>query len=278
MKKLIILSVLALVALTPVTAQTVRSQSMNGSTGLFAIPTGRIGWETGGNFAMDFGHRVIFNNNKIAHIPAITMSIVKWVELSTAFDIQPDTNFMKDNDDLLFGVKIKLPSAKTTGIVIGTNIQLLNFNNENDYAKYNAFQPYVAITYSGIFFTMPAETTMVFGKTIYDGADINNNSNIDFGMGFDLILFPDVFGNAVHWIIDFANFSYSDNAWPNNNQYRHGGPAWYRGALNTGFRVDLSTVPAFKKFKFCLDFIFNDLFDDGQRSFTTGAVFGFSTP
>ncbi|MCL2179714.1 MAG: hypothetical protein FWB83_01170, partial [Treponema sp.] len=96
----------------------------------------------------------------------------------------------------------------------------------------------------------------------------------DFGMGFDIILFPDVFGNAVHWIIDFANFSYSDNAWTNN--LTHGtGSAWHRGILNTGFRIDLSTIPGMNHFKVLLDLIFNDLFDAGSRSFTVGAVFGF---
>jgi hypothetical protein len=105
----------------------------------------------------------------------------------------------------------------------------------------------------------------VFGKTFR--LNQSNNTDIDFGMGFDLSLFPDVFGEALRWIIDFANFSYSDNPW--------GGNAQYRGILNTGFRIDLSVLRPFTNNKFLVDFIFKDLFDDGQRSFSVGTVFGF---
>ena len=117
---------------------------------------------------------------------------------------------------------------------------------------------------------MNAETTLVFGKTLYSGGP-ENNSNIDFGMGFDLILFPDVFKDILHWIIDFSNFSYSDNAWPNKMLIHSG--AIHRGIINSGFRIDLT--PVFKKVKFNIDVVFNDLFDAGGRSFTIGGVFGF---
>ncbi|MDR3020459.1 MAG: hypothetical protein LBU66_06100 [Treponema sp.] len=284
MKKLIVFIALVsiiLINIPSISAQTaggrsVRGQSMNGATGLFSIPSGHIGWEDAGNVALDVGYRTIINNDAgTAHIPAITLSLLKWVELSAAFDIQPDHHYMgkdENNDDLLFGLKIRLPTANTA-IALGGNLQLINIGSEN--VNYNAYQPYMAITYRGDFFKMPAETTLVFGKTFYSGLP-KNNSNIDFGMGFDLILFPDVFGNIVHWIIDFANFSYSDNAWVNSWPY-HSGPAWYRGALNTGIRIDLSAIPALNKFKFLIDMVFNDLFDDGGRSFTIGAVFGFSS-
>jgi hypothetical protein len=250
--------------LSSAAAQSVRSQSLNGATGLFSIPTGHLGWETGGNVGLDLGYRAVINNDAgTAHIPALTLSIYKMLEISAAFDIQPDTWWHQNNDDLLIGLKIKLP-AKNTSIALGVNMQFLNISNKY-YHDYNAYQPYLAITYSGNFFTTTAETTIVFGKTFYSGY---NNTNIDFGMGFDMILFPDVFGNAVHWIIDFANFSYSDNSWPNYSYYQ-GGSAWHRGILNMGARIDLSG-----KYKFVIDVILNDLFDDGQRSFTIGAVFG----
>ena len=249
------------------------SQSMNGSTGLFSIPSGRIEWEETGIFALDLGYRAVINNNAgNAHIPALTVSLFKLVEISAAVDFQPAFNHTgaNENEDLLMGVKFRLPT-KNTAIAIGGNIQFINIGNDTH--NYNAYQPYIAITYPGNFFSMTAETTIVFGKTFYSGGPGNNN-DIDFGMGFDLILFPDVFGNAVHWIIDFANFSYSDNSWPHNSLQHTN--AWWRGVVNTGFRIDLSTIPSLDKFKFAIDFIFNDLFDDGARSFTIGAVFGFS--
>lgn len=254
-----------------------RGQNMNGATGLYSIPSGRVGWENEKDFGFDMGYRAIINNERgTAHIPAITLTLLKWFELSAAFDIQPKidfNNFYKeqDNEDLLIGLKLKLPTAAATAVAIGGSFQLINLANEE--FNYTAYQPYIAITYSGKFFSMSADTTVVFGKTFYSGYP-NNNSNIDFGMGFDIILFPDVFKNTVHWIIDFSNFSYSDNAWPNN--LVHGsGPAWYRGILNSGFRIDLASIPALSKNKFLLDFVFNDLFDDWERSFTIGVVFGF---
>jgi hypothetical protein len=265
----------ALIFIPLVSAQSIagfRGQSMNGATGLFSIPSGRIGWEGAGNFGMDFGYRAVINNDAgTSHIPAFTLSLFKLLELSIAFDFQPDFNYYndKENNDMLLGLKIRLPTTKNTAISIGGNIQILNIENEN--LSYNAYQPYVAITYPGNFFNTTAETTVVFGKTFY--SDRPNNSNVDFGMGFDLVLFPDVFGNAVHWIIDFANFSYSDNSWPNYSHYHTS--AWWRGILNTGFRIDLSTIPALSKMKFLVDLIFNDLFDDGARSITIGVVFGF---
>jgi hypothetical protein len=257
-----------------------RGQSMNGSTGLFSIPSGHVGWEKTANMGLDFGYRAVINNDRTAHIPAITASLFKWLEVSTAFDFQPTIEIAdkeQKNDDLLLGIKVKLPTtinnSKNPAIALGFNVQVINIDNNNYSNNYNAFQAYMAITYAGTFFNMGAETTMVFGKTFYSGGP-DNNSDIDFGMGFDLILFPDVFRQTVHWITDFANFSYSDNSWPNHLLPRTG-PAIYRGILNTGFRIDLSVIPPLNKSKFTIDLVFNDLFDAGNRSFTIGAVFGF---
>jgi len=274
----------AMLNIPSVMAQEVSSlngQSINGSTGLYSIPSGHVGWENSGNFGLDFGYRAIINNNSgVAHVPAVTASLFKWIELSAVFDFQPETKIYggdQKNDDLIFGVKFKLPTnlgdSGNPSIAVGGNMQLINITNNKN--NYNAYQFYTAITYAGAFFNMNSQTTLVFGKTFYSSGP-TNNSDIDFGMGFDLILFPDVFKDSVHWIIDFANFSYSDNSWP-NGLYHGTGPSWYRGILNTGFRIDLSTFPVFSKFKFLVDLIFNDLFDAGGRSFTIGAVFGFST-
>ena len=259
------------------TGSPVNGQSMNGSTGLYSIPSGHVGWE-GGSFGLDFGYRAVINNYEgISHIPAITASILKWVEISVAMDFQPALGSGKDqkNEDLLLGLKVRLPTNiknfKNPVIAVGGNIQIIN--TFNDDPRYYAYQPYVAITYMGSFFNMSAETTVVFGKTFYSGGP-ENNSDIDFGMGFDLVLFPDIFKNAVHWIIDFANFGYSDNSWPNNSHYHT--TASERGILNTGFRIAFSPSSSKAKFKIIIDLVFNDLFDAGARSFTAGAVFGFN--
>ena len=255
----------ALVFIPFIGAESPRGQSLNGSTGLYSIPSGRLGWEGENKAAFDFGYRAIINNDAgITHIPAITAVISEWVEISAAFDFQPDNDGYYC-DDLLLGLKVKMPTAKTTAIAVGVNVNILNIS---DSIRYNSYQPYVAITYPGTIFNMSAETTIVFGKTFYsDGPE--NNSNIDFGMGFALNLFPDVLGNIVHWVIDFANFGYSDDPWTE-------GSAINRGVLNTGFRFNLSDIPALSQFKLLIDLAFNDLFDAGYRSFTIGAVMGFS--
>ena len=263
-------------------ASTLKGQSFSGATGLYSIPSGRIGWERTSNFGLDLGYRAIINEDGTAHIPSVAMSLFKWVELSTAVDIQPDKRYNRKNqrnDDILFGAKVKLPTdlknRKNPAMALGFNLQLLNIDDHND-LRYNAYQPYVAMTYQGSFFTMPAETTIVIGKTFWSGTGRpgKNNSDIDFGMGFDLILFPDALKNFVHWIIDFANFDYSNNAWPNDLS---GGSAWYRGIVNTGLRIDIAAIPALNKFKFMVDLAFKDLFDHDDRSFVIGAVFGFSS-
>jgi hypothetical protein len=291
----------ALAFVPAIFAQTsLNGQSLNGSTGLYSIPSGRIGWERSSDLGLDFGYRAVINDNGTAHIPSVTMSLFKWIEFSTAFDIQPDIDVLKrkydengvprnywetqKNDDLLFGIKVQLPTniknRKNPAVALGSNIQVINIADDDgkaisygDYV-YSAFQIYIAATYAGTFFALPSETTVTIGKTLYAGGP-DNNSNIDFGMGFDLNLFPDVFKGFVHWIIDFANFDYSDNAWPNRLVYATG-PAWYRGNMSTGFRIDMSAIPVLSEFKFAIDLIFNDLFDDYNRSFTAGAVFGFS--
>jgi hypothetical protein len=272
-------------------SQSLKSTSLNGVTGLYSIPSGRIGWERSRDLGLDLGYHAIINDDGAAHIPTVTLSLFKWIEVSAAFDIQPDRNYWyldnlilkrgtAKNDDLLFGVKVQLPTNVTNSnnpaLAVGTNIHLVNFADDDKNASpadfvYTAFQFYAAASYAGSFFTMPAETTVVVGKTIYAGYD--NNSDVDFGMGFDLILLPDVFQRYIHWIIDFANFDYSDNSWPNSLYHGTGSP-WYRGILSTGIRVDLANIPALSKFKFAVDIIFNDLFDNHSRSFTIGAMFG----
>jgi len=251
----LILSVLIFVPLVSAETSTgYRGQAMNGSTGLFSIPSGRLGWD-GDGVAMDFSYRAITIDDGTAHLTSATISLFNWVEISTALDIQPP----KNGNDFLVGVKVRLPIAAT--VAVGSNFQLIDYNSDQDWT---VFQPYIAITYPGNLFNMRAETTLVFGKTFI--SEVKNDSSIDFGMGFDLILFPDVFGEMVHWIIDFANFHYSADAW--------GGNPWLRGILNTGFRIDMSTMAAFSDYKFLIDVIFNDLFDDDQRAFSIGATFG----
>jgi hypothetical protein len=253
---------MACLAVSAAGAQTssLKGMSLNGSTGLYSIPTGRIGWERSSNLGLDVGYHTIIDK-KATHIPKMSLSLFKWVEFSGAFDFQPNGSYSSDKGtDFIGGLKIQFPITKTA-IALGGNVQALNLGNDK-FSRYNAGQIYVAVTYAGDFFNMPAETTVVLGKTFVEN---NSNSDIDFGMGFDLILLPKIFQNYIHWIADFANFSYSVEP--------IGANAGVRGVFNTGFRIDLSSIPALNKFKFVVDVTLTDALDKG-RSFALGAVFG----
>jgi hypothetical protein len=254
-----------------------KGMGLNGATGLYTVPSGRIGWERSSDLGFDFGYHTIIgkesyfrdNGYRLNHLLKVNASLFKWVELSGAFDIQPSYGApYPENNDMLIGFKVQLPTS-VTAVAIGGNFQALNLGNEA--YDYSAFQIYAAFTYAGTFFKMPAETTVAIGKTFGIGkhyGTVNpggSRADLDFGMGFDLILFPDVFKNFVHWIIDFSNFSYSGNAW--------GSKASYRGTLNTGLRIDLAAIPALSKYKFIIDVLLADAFDD-ERALSLGLVFG----
>ena len=239
-----------------------KGMSFNGSTGLYSIPTGRIGWERSSSFGLDLGYHAIFSDGTTSHIPKINMSFFNWLEVHAAFDMQPDGFITRDNGgDFIFGAKLQFPLSNTA-LALGGNYQSLNIFNDNSYNKYNAGQIYLAATYAGRFFDAPAETTVVLGKTFQENV---SDSNIDFGMGFDLVLLPRQLGGIFHWITDFSNFSYSVESF--------GADAWYRGVINSGLRIDLSVIPPFRRFKFVVDLLITDALDS-NRSFSAGVVFG----
>lgn len=236
-----------------VSAQSLKGMSLNGTTGLISIPTGRIGWERSSIVGVNAGYHAIMDDNKTAHIPAVSVSLFKWVELALAYD----TQIVDDSEDLILSGKVQLPT-KGTYVAFGGNLQQLKQSGDTD----SASQIYLAATYPGTFFKMPSETTVVVGKTFYNGS---NDKNIDFGMGFDLLLFPEVLQNYVHWVTDFANFSYSAQA--------VGANATFRGTFNTGIRIDIAANPKLKEYMFVVDAILTDALDD-NRSFSLGLAAG----
>lgn len=257
----------AAVSAASLPAQSRTGMSLSGATGLYAIPSGRIGWERGGPsaFGLDLGYHTIIDEGITTHIPKIALSLFNTVELSAAVDIQPDEHHTaamfgpRNGNDFIAGMKIQLPLSRTA-LAIGGKYQYINMDRGN--RRNTAWQVYVAATYAGRFFEMPAETTVVIGRSFLEGT---SNSNIDFGMGFDLQLFPEVFNGLIHWITDFANFSYSADAFRAN--------AWHRGVLNTGIRLNLSVIPAFNRLRFAADIMLVDAFDH-NRAFSAGLTFG----
>ncbi|MFP4408883.1 MAG: hypothetical protein ACLFPW_10210 [Spirochaetaceae bacterium] len=251
--RVVLLGVVILVLLGgPLFAQSLKGMSFNGSTGLMSIPSGRIGWERSADFGFDLGYHAIFDDGDTTHIPKASVSLFKLLEASFAYDAQPGD----DNEDIIIGGKIQLPTDRTA-VALGANFQMLQENGEDE----NVQQIYIAATYPGEFFNMPAETTFVLGKSF---GDINDEW-IDFGMGFDLLLLPDIFQGYVHWINDFSNFSYSWNAF--------GANAEERGVFNTGIRIDIAANPSLSKYKFVIDAIVTDALDEA-RSLALGVAFG----
>ncbi|GHV91008.1 hypothetical protein AGMMS50268_15110 [Spirochaetia bacterium] len=264
---LVLVSVQGLVAQTklpvPAPSQALKAMSLNGATGLFSIPSGRIGWEEAADLGVDVG--TAYNFNKEDPFAKLGMSLFKWAEVTAATDFQPYikgyshhnrySEFL-NNTDTILGLKIRFPT-KRTAVALGGNVQFINHVDSR-----TAGQVYLAATYPGSFFGMPAETSFALGYTIHE----ENTSNIDFGMGFDLDLAPEIFQHFVHWVTDFSNFSYSDEPL--------GAEPFFRGCFNTGLRIDLSAIPVLSKFKFSVDIMGTDLFDEGARSFVMGLVFG----
>jgi hypothetical protein len=253
-KTALVVLLFALIGAAALSAQSLKGMSLNGSTGLVSIPSGKIGWERSADFGFDLGYHAIIDGETTSHIPKVSVSLFQSLELGVAFDTQNDS----DNSDTIFTGKFQLPIKKASSIAVGGNIQLLKTAGNNQ----NANQLYLAATYPGDFFNMSAETTFVLGKTFGDNVP---DSDIDFGMGFDLLFLPEVFQGYVHWINDFANFSYSRQA--------IGANAGQRGVFNSGIRIDLGSSDMFSGYKFVIDAIITDALDD-NRAFSLGIAFG----
>ncbi len=248
-----------------------RSPSLGGATGLIATPTSHTGWE-GNKFGLDLG--VHYLNNADANYSDEGYTIGKALlnlgisgtnlEVGFTYDDQPVDETVnpsdKDTDDMLINAKWEF----TEGLAIGGNFQMIQVNGLA--TERNDKQLYFAATYPGNFFSMPAETTIVVGHTWYgkERRGMHDNENIDFSMGFDLDFAPSLFKNYVHWISDFANYSYSTEA--------GGANAYYRGAFNTGLRLAFLRD---RKYKLNLDVIMTDALDD-NRDWAIGAAFGLS--
>ncbi|RME90334.1 MAG: hypothetical protein D6767_06990 [Candidatus Hydrogenedentota bacterium] len=224
------------------------SPSIGGTTGLITTPTANVAWGKS-SFGFNLGtHFIADKNNSIT--PKATIGIAGKAELGATYDIQD-----KESNDLLLHGKFRFHQSGDTALAIGGNFQSINYGpNFND----TAGQIYLATTYGASFFKMPSETTIVFGKTFAPGAE----SNIDFSMGFDLNLAPSVFKGYIHWLLDFANYSYSIDP-------RGAGAG--RGIFNTGIRV--AVLRDSPNMLLNLDLMILDALDT-NRSFGAGLAFG----
>lgn len=240
---------LAAASLNPLLhAETFKSPSINGATGLISTPTAHTGWE-GNNMGLDMGMHYISDGDGY-YSPKFSVQLFNKWEIGGTYDLQPP----EKSNDLLLHSKFHF-NASGTDLAVGGNFQMMKQYGQSS----NFYQFYLAATYPGNFFTMPAETTIVIGKTFGDNVD---DSNVDFSMGFDLDFLPNLFQHYVHWINDFSNYSYSVQA--------GGANAWSRGCFNTGIRLALLRSG---RYKFNLDLLMIDALDS-NRSFGAGAAFG----
>lgn len=236
-------------------AAPMRSMTLGGATGLIAIPTARVAWETG-NFGINFGyHNLDDDGRDNTHLPKASITLFNRLELGGTYDTQEE-----NGEDTLFHAKLRFfPWSKGfsqggSSLAIGVNHQELKGPD------YTATQIYLAATNRGTFLGLPAETSFAVGKTITE----DENDDVDFGIGFNMALFPSVFRNYVNWIVEYGNFSYSLQAYAAN--------ASYRGVFNTGVRLDIlkgMNMPIHWK----IDLLFLDALDD-NRSWGIGTVVG----
>jgi hypothetical protein len=278
------------VAVSVVLASTVfaaqyTTQSAGGATGLITTPTANVGWQNKSNMGIDFGYHHLADFAGSGNVLKATFSFLNRAEIGGSWDIQDrDKPYNKDESEIIFHGKFKILNDPCCGLAIGANFQFVDFNNDNTDGK--ILQLYLAYTFTSTIFTLPAETTFVIGKSLspdkvkagyrkrgderqlYLKIDDDDNlytkaGNIDFSVGFDIDLLPQYLKGYVHWITDFANYSYSVDpmgALPN-----------YRACANTGFRV----IPLkFRNIKWNIDVLATD-FLDHSREWAVGTTLGF---
>lgn len=252
MKKIFFLTAISIFLSTTIWAAPFMSPQIGGSTGLISTPTAKTGWEDAA-IGLDIGMHYIQDDDGDAYPLAVTLQLFNRWELGGVFDIQEDRG-----NDIIGHTKLNFYNSGSSALAIGGNYQDLKYNEDDD-EDHVFYQLYLAATYGGKFFNMPAQTTIVFGKTFGDDVE---KKNIDFSMGFDLDFFPSVFKGYVHWINDFANYSYSMDP--------VGAESGRRGCFNTGIRI---AVFRDKNYKLNFDAILTDALDE-NRAFALGAAFG----
>lgn len=260
---LVLLSAIMIFSCIPLFSQSLKGLSLGGTTGLITTPTGRIGWENTSDLGLDIGYHYStdkgFGGNE--SIINAALSMFRKFEAGITLDLQQNDD--DDENDLLFFGKLQIYNSGNSWMAVGGNFQMIDYMSDEDSRNRKYSQFYFVTTYSGDFMEIPASTTMFFGKTF--DIDEGWHNLIDFSMGFDLTLFPDVFHGFIHWISEFSNYSYSvDSQITDANA---------RGAFNTGLRID---ILAKSEYKFVIDAILMDVFDEGIESFSIGGTLGFS--
>jgi hypothetical protein len=253
MKKICVMILLGVCAITGLAAQAkiLNAMSLNGITGLYVVPTARLGWGDA-NIGFNAGYHMHFVNGDLEDLFHTSMSFFSLFEFAATYVGQAGD----DDDDLIIGGKLRFPLSRAD-LALGANMY---YNNVEGPSPHLAGQFYGVFTYMAEFFGMPADTTLIVGKTFYEDGKIN--SDIDFGMGFDLIIFPQFLNSFIHWIVDFSNYGSIARM------------SSARGSANTGLRIDISQIPGLSKLTFAIDLYLTDAFDANSRNFGVGITVG----
>jgi len=248
MKKIVVSAVLLAVLVSAggfaqnVSAGAVNGMTLNGSTGLIVVPDAHVGWERS-KFGVDMGYGFVWSGgDRFDHLPRFAVSLFEKFEISGLMQMNHDKikNFV-------LGGKFQITKSGGTALAIGGDYEFFVPPEHGDSSKI-----YLAATYGGDFFGMPAVTTATIGWQFWEQG--NFSSQFIYGMGFSLSLFPQTFKNYVYWVTDFANFSYTVK-----DAMIYAGD---RGAFNTGIRIHPIKEG---RFNLVIDIIGTDLLDDGNR-------------
>jgi len=223
-------------------AGSVNGMTLNGATGLIIVPDAHVGWENA-KFGVDLGYGFVWTGgDNFDHLPRFAISMFQKFEISGLFQMNHG-----EMNNFVLGGKFQITKSGGTALAIGGDYEFYVPTEHRNSSKI-----YLAATYGGDFFGMPAVTTATIGWQFWNIG--NFSSQFIYGMGFSLSLFPQTFKNYVYWVTDFANFSYVvDGAMIHSS---------YRGAFNTGIRIHPIKDG---RFNLVIDIIGTDLLDEGGR-------------
>ena len=222
--------------------------TLGGVNGYIVIPSADPVY-SGDNATVATGYSALFSST-FAHVPFIQIGFAENFETSLAVDIATST-------DVLLNAKWRFAKGETSSIAVGIVGQALDLGGAATFAG----QLYAVSTFTGALIDWPAKTTVLIGYTF----DSTLNTDIDFGMGFEIPFFEDFFKGRVNFLMDFGNVSYSSKP--------SGGNAADRGLLNVGLRM--LPLEFVKSVFLSADLRAMDLFDHSGRALSAGISISF---
>jgi len=196
----------------------------------------------------------------MTHVPSSSFSVLKIFEFSVSFDSQNSKG-----DDMIIGSKILIYGRGKTPVAVsaGGTYQSIKIRD----TAYRVYQAYLASTFNLDNSFMPSSITLVLGKHFgnlhFKDEKVIKKTELDFSIGYDADVFPKLFENRLHWINEFANYSYSRGP-------SYGSKPYMRGSYNMGFRIVVFPKEGIK-----LNFdVFGTDLADRTRGFVSGVNFG----